>query len=383
MEIKFTTFVAASSSTPSTRCLFDGVAMTASCDKSHRRATRPDTLVYFHTGLFTINEEDFPQKACQLAAPNSRRRGAYQPRRAALKVRRGRRRRRQGSAPVWKSTSESGAPDNPSLSHFSPTSAVLITETSGGEDPLIAIEQASRRWREGYDSAVCEKRRGLISHGSALGAINLRACQGIAATCRHEAIIACKVNEVKVQVAAAPGDEAWIPAGLGSLTAGVAGAEAAAAVDVLEAGLAALRASYPARDDAGEQSPGSRRPSAHYQMRPHPLPRLLLLSNEGNRPIHPITDRKRRGRAESASTNTTGICTPAQGRWRSKRAQASPLDLSAPGTQYWSRAVHFPLSAITTPRAPPVAPAAPSWPGGTVPVSLKPPVPVKAPRFYV
>ena len=86
---------------------------------------------------------------------------------------------------------------------------------------------------------------------SALGAINLRACQGIAAACRHEAIIACKVNEVKVQVAAAPGDEASFLAGLGSLTAGVAGADAAAAVDVSEAGLAALRASYPARDDLG------------------------------------------------------------------------------------------------------------------------------------
>ena len=76
-----------------------------------------------------------------------------------------------------------------------------------------------------------------IGHRLRHGAINLRACQGIAAACRHEAIIACKVNEVKVQVAAAPGDEA------------------AAAVDVSEAGLAALRASYPARDDLGGSEP--------------------------------------------------------------------------------------------------------------------------------
>ena len=61
----------------------------------------------------------------------------------------------------------------------------------------------------------------------------------------------------------------------------------------------------------------------------------------GHRPVHPITDRVLATREpRTASTNTTGICTPAQGRWRSKRAQASPLDLSAPGTQYWSRAVH-------------------------------------------
>ena len=85
-----------------------------------------------------------------------------------------------------------------------------------------------------------------IGHRLRHGAINLRACQGIAAACRHEAIIACKVNEVKVQVAAAPGDEASFLAGLGSLTAGVAGAEA---------GLAALRASYPARDDLGGAEP--------------------------------------------------------------------------------------------------------------------------------
>ena len=50
-------------------------------------------------------------------------------------------------------------------------------------------------------------------------------------------------------------DEASFLAGLGSLTAGVAGAESAAAVDVSEAGLAALRASYPARDDLGGSEP--------------------------------------------------------------------------------------------------------------------------------
>ena len=58
-----------------------------------------------------------------------------------------------------------------------------------------------------------------IGHRLRHGAINLRACQGIAAACRHEAIIACKVNEVKVQVAAAPGDEQlfWRPHGQSNL----------------------------------------------------------------------------------------------------------------------------------------------------------------------
>ena len=50
-------------------------------------------------------------------------------------------------------------------------------------------------------------------------------------------------------------DEASFLAGLGSLTAGVAGAEAAAAVEVSEAGLTALRTSYPARDDLGGSEP--------------------------------------------------------------------------------------------------------------------------------
>ena len=139
--------------------------------------------------LFTINDEDFPQKACQLAALQ-----------------------------------------------FSAARRLLPRLDENGSYTFVVGDGAD------------DKR-------SALGAINLRACQGIAAACRHEAIIACKVNEVKVQVAAAPGDEASFLAGLGSLTAGVAGAEAAAAVDVSEAGLAALRASYPARDDLGGSEP--------------------------------------------------------------------------------------------------------------------------------
>ena len=74
--------------------------------------------------LFTINDEDFPQKACQLAAlqfsaarrllPRLDENGSY-----TFVVGDGADDKR--SAPVWKSTSESGAPDNPSLSHFSPT----------------------------------------------------------------------------------------------------------------------------------------------------------------------------------------------------------------------------------------------------------------------
>ena len=139
--------------------------------------------------LFTINDEDFPQKACQLAALQ-----------------------------------------------FSAARRLLPRLDENGSYTFVVGDGAD------------DKR-------SALGAINLRACQGIAAACRHEAIIACKVNEVKVQVAAAPGDEASFLAGLGSLTAGVAGADAAAAVDVSEAGLAALRASYPARDDLGGSEP--------------------------------------------------------------------------------------------------------------------------------
>jgi len=139
--------------------------------------------------LFTINDEDFPQKACQLAALQ-----------------------------------------------FSAARRLLPRLDENGSYTFVVGDGAD------------DKR-------SALGAINLRACQGIAAACRHEAIIACKVNEVKVQVAAAPGDEASFLAGLGSLTAGVAGAEAAAAVEVSEAGLAALRASYPARDDLGGSEP--------------------------------------------------------------------------------------------------------------------------------
>ena len=76
--------------------------------------------------LFTINDEDFPQKACQLAAlqfsaarrllPRLDENGSY-----TFVVGDGA--DDQRSAPVWKSTSESGV-----LAH----NAVLITESSGG-----------------------------------------------------------------------------------------------------------------------------------------------------------------------------------------------------------------------------------------------------------
>jgi len=82
--------------------------------------------------LFTINDEDFPQKACQLAALQ-----------------------------------------------FSAARRLLPRLDENGSYTFVVGDGAD------------DKR-------SALGAINLRACQGIAAACRHEAIIACKVNEVKV-----------------------------------------------------------------------------------------------------------------------------------------------------------------------------------------
>ena len=134
--------------------------------------------------LFTINDEDFPQKACQLAALQ-----------------------------------------------FSAARRLLPRLDENGSYTFVVGDGAD------------DKR-------SALGAINLRACQGIAAACRHEAIIACKVNEVKVQVAAAPGDEASFR-GPRQPHGGRRRRRGAAAVDVSEAG----RASYPARDDLGGAEP--------------------------------------------------------------------------------------------------------------------------------
>ena len=73
--------------------------------------------------------------------------------------------------------------------------------------------------------------------------------------CRHEAIIACKVNEVKVQVAAAPSDEASFPRGPRQPHGGVAGADAAAAVDRLRGGpRGAARVVPGARRPEGDRS---------------------------------------------------------------------------------------------------------------------------------
>ena len=65
---------------------------------------------------------------------------------------------------MWKSTSESGAPDNSSLSHFS---AMTRPSWLGGavrNRHRHAIEQASRRWREGRrDDSARTRRKILIS----------------------------------------------------------------------------------------------------------------------------------------------------------------------------------------------------------------------------
>ena len=48
--------------------------------------------------------------------------------------------------------------------------------------------------------------RRRVDGRSALGAINVRGCRGVAAACRFEAP-GCRVNEVRVDVAAAPADD--------------------------------------------------------------------------------------------------------------------------------------------------------------------------------
>jgi hypothetical protein len=60
---------------------------------------------------------------------------------------------------VWKSTSESGAPDNPSLSHFSAMAWPCWFRRAVRNRYRHAIEQASRRWRGGRrgDSARAVK----------------------------------------------------------------------------------------------------------------------------------------------------------------------------------------------------------------------------------
>ena len=52
-------------------------------------------------------------------------------------------------APVWKSTSVSGAPDNSSLSHFSAMAWPRWFRRAARNRHRHAIEQASRRWRGG------------------------------------------------------------------------------------------------------------------------------------------------------------------------------------------------------------------------------------------
>ena len=52
-------------------------------------------------------------------------------------------------APVWKSTSESRAPDNSSLSHVSATTRPCWLRRAVRNRHRHAIEQASRRWRGG------------------------------------------------------------------------------------------------------------------------------------------------------------------------------------------------------------------------------------------
>ena len=53
------------------------------------------------------------------------------------------------SEPVWKSTSVSGAPDNSPLSHFSAMTLPCWLRRAVRNRHRHAIEQASRRWREG------------------------------------------------------------------------------------------------------------------------------------------------------------------------------------------------------------------------------------------
>ena len=51
-----------------------------------------------------------------------------------------------GGAPVWKSTSVSGAPDNSSRSHFSAMTRPSWLGRAARNRHRHAIEQASRRW---------------------------------------------------------------------------------------------------------------------------------------------------------------------------------------------------------------------------------------------
>ena len=65
---------------------------------------------------------------------------------------------------VWKSNSESGAPDNSSLSHFSAMTLPCWLRRAARNRHRRAIEQASRRWRGGRrDDSARTRRKILIS----------------------------------------------------------------------------------------------------------------------------------------------------------------------------------------------------------------------------
>jgi hypothetical protein len=63
------------------------------------------------------------------------------------------------AAPGWKSTSVSGAPDNSSLSHFSAMARPCWLGRAARNRHRHAIEQASRRWREGRRNDSARTRR--------------------------------------------------------------------------------------------------------------------------------------------------------------------------------------------------------------------------------
>ena len=64
---------------------------------------------------------------------------------------------------VWKSNSESGAPDNSSLSHFSAMTLPCWLRRAARNRHRHAIEQASRRWRGGRRDDARTRRKILIS----------------------------------------------------------------------------------------------------------------------------------------------------------------------------------------------------------------------------
>ena len=67
----------------------------------------------------------------------------------------------QSTRPVYKSTSVSGAPDNSSRSHFSAMTRSCWPRRAARNRHRHAIEQASRRWREGRrDGFISRRRRG-------------------------------------------------------------------------------------------------------------------------------------------------------------------------------------------------------------------------------